>query len=153
MPMVIQSGSPAAAERCLDVLGQAVMFSEVGFRAAIAPAVRYTGRLLVHGKGWLNALKFSTVTYMTDDILLGPTASFTPPIYMPVHEMMVNPGDVITVEVAYEMGGGLAGLKANVSSLYLPIATVNCWATCSSSLTAVARSLPPAVPARVYVSW
>jgi len=110
MPMIIQSSK----ERCVDVLGQAVLFNEVCFSKKIDPEVKYVGRHIVSGRGWLNALKFSTVTYMTEDSLIGSTAEFNLPIYVPVHEMCVKPGDVVSIEIKYTMGCGLSGLQVNV---------------------------------------
>ncbi len=110
MPMVVQTGK----ERCVDVLSASTMFGEVDFGHRIDPQVKYMGRHVITCKGWLNAIKFSTVTHMTEDTMIGATSHLNVPIYVPVHEMCVKPGDVVSVEIAYTMGCSLSGLQVNV---------------------------------------
>lgn len=115
MPMVVQSNCEQASNRCIEVLGSPVMFGEIAFNRITPTEVRYVGRHFIQKPGWLNAIKFSTVTYMTEDMLVGATAQMNAPIYVPVHEMSVKTGDVISVELSYTMGGGLSTLEVNVS--------------------------------------
>jgi predicted RNA methylase len=61
----------------------------------------------VNSDGLLNAIKITTYTLLTDDILLEPTPMLNPPIIIPIDDMGVVRGDEIIINIKYTMGGGL----------------------------------------------
>jgi predicted RNA methylase len=115
MPMIIQSRDLRINDRCVEVLGSSVLYSEVRLNDKIIPKCVYEGRHLIHTKGWLNALKFSTVGHLTEDLILGSTGNWLTPVYVPVHEMVVKPGEVVRIHIEYQMSGGYDTLKVNVT--------------------------------------
>ena len=115
MPMIIQARNSGADERCLDVLSNATLYSQVMFNNRIDQKVNYKGQVMVTNKGYLNALKFSTVTNLTEDIMLGATPDMNMHLYVPVHEMVVKAGDIVNVQISYYMSAGYESLNVNVS--------------------------------------
>lgn len=63
--------------------------------------------ITVNSDGLLNAIKITTYTLLTDDILLEPTPMLNPPIIIPIDDMGVVRGDEIMINIKYTMGGGL----------------------------------------------
>jgi FkbM family methyltransferase len=119
MPMIVKDST--ANERCIEVLSRARPYNEinfdgtnVGFDGRIKPDVHYEGLHMVYRTGYINSLKFSTVVSFTDDILLGATRTFCTPIYVPVHQVYVQSGDVVRVIIDYKMGGGFESLKIDI---------------------------------------
>jgi predicted RNA methylase len=111
LPMVIQAQNDS---RRVDVLTNGFLYNNVVFDEKTDPKVHYEGKHIIRNKGYLNAIKLSTVTHLTYDILIGATQDTALPIYIPVHEMFVNVGDLISVNIDYTMGQGLDSLKINV---------------------------------------
>ena len=64
--------------------------------------------------GKINALKLTTYTILTDNIILEPTPMLNPPIIVPVDCMDVDVDDEIIINMEYIMGGGLNTLKTNI---------------------------------------
>lgn len=108
LPIVMQAG-----ERCVNILSGAVLYDEVKLPGKVTPHCVYEGKCLIHTKGWLNAIKFSTVVHLTEDIIMGATPSGQP-ICVPVEDMLVRPGEIISVRVEYQMGGGFDSLSVSV---------------------------------------
>lgn len=108
LPMVMR-----ASERCMNVLSSAVLYNEVKLPGKVTPHCVYEGKCLIHTKGWLNAIKFSTVAHLTEDIIMG-TTSTGQPIYVPVEDTLVRPGEIISVRVEYQMGGGFDSLNVSI---------------------------------------
>lgn len=115
MPMIIQARNEGAKGRCLTSLGNAVMYRDLSFHVYSDPRVIYEGRHMIHTKGYLNALKFTTVTHLTNDILLGSTTDMSLPVYVPVHEMLVSPGEIYNVRIEYIMSQGFDTLKIDIN--------------------------------------
>ena len=113
LPMIIQSRN--ADTRCLDVLGQCTIYHEVYYDIKTPLKCHYEGKHVIHTKGWLNALKFTTITHLTNEFIIGSTSNLCIPTYVPVHEMSVKPGDVISVQIDYHMSGGYENLNVIVS--------------------------------------
>jgi predicted RNA methylase len=113
LPMVIQS--PKAEERCVDKLGSVSSYAEYEFINKVPLKCHYDGRFRIAKEGWLNALKFSTISNLTDEFFLGATADFCMPVYVPVHCMHVEQGDIISVEIDYQLNAGYDFLKVNIS--------------------------------------
>jgi predicted RNA methylase len=114
MPMIVPSRNEDTDSRCVETLGNAILYREVSLKERVDTKVAYIGRHIIHTKGWLNALKFSSVVHLTEDFMIGTTASLNRPVFVPVHEVYVNPGDVLTVQINYILGHGFENLKINI---------------------------------------
>ena len=55
----------------------------------------------------MNAIKITTYTILTDEIILEPTPMLNPPLIIPVEQLNVDEGETITINLKYTMGGGL----------------------------------------------
>lgn len=114
MPMIVPSCNDDINSRCVEVLGSAIMYREVNFKERVDTKVDYIGRHMIHTRGWLNALKFSSIVHLTEGFMIGTTVSLNRPVFVPIHEVYVNPGDIITVQINYNLGNGFENLKINI---------------------------------------
>lgn len=64
-------------------------------------------QIKVKNGGLLNAIKITTYTILTDEIILEPTPMLNPPLIIPVEQLNVDEGETITINLKYTMGGGL----------------------------------------------
>lgn len=104
-----------ACERHIDSLSLADVCSQAVFGSKLPAKCSYEGKHVVNAKGWLNSLRFSSVINLTQDAALGTTSGkFLVPVYVPIEEMYVKPGDVVNVKAEWHYGGGLPSLKASI---------------------------------------
>ncbi|MBO7719533.1 MAG: methyltransferase domain-containing protein [Methanosphaera sp.] len=88
-------------------LSDEVKYGRINLNQYNDPEYEEDIQMKVKTGGLLNAIKITTYTILTDDIILEPTPMLNPPLIIPVEELDVEKGDNITINLKYTMGGGL----------------------------------------------
>lgn len=98
----------------VEMLSGAKIINIVEFNKPIQPQTSYEGKQLIIKAGWANAIKFTTVLNLTDDLFRGPTISLNEPIYYPIQSTYVNPGEIISCKINFTMGKGIESLTVKI---------------------------------------
>lgn len=104
-----ENGKPEFTELSDEIIYNKVVFSE-----SIETNFSKEVKVEVKSKGILNALMITTYTNVTEKLVTGPTPMLNPPLFIPLDEVDVSVGDIITIDLKYTMGGGLDTIKANI---------------------------------------
>ena len=95
-------------------LSDEIKYHSISFQDVICEKVNVEISINIMKAGKINALKLTTYTILTDNIILEPTPMLNPPIIVPVDCMDVDVDDEIIINMEYIMGGGLNTLKTNI---------------------------------------
>ena len=63
-------------------------------------------------------MKITTFTLITKDIICGPTPMLNPPLIIPLEKTKVQKGNVLQLDLGYEMGGGLESVRARIEKIH-----------------------------------
>ena len=97
-----------------EKLSDEIKYNEVDFSQKINPELCEDISIKINDSGLLNSLLITTYTYVTEDLLTGPTSMLNPPLVVPVNAVEVSDGDEIMLSLKYYMGGGLNTIKASI---------------------------------------
>lgn len=95
-------------------LSDEVKYHDVSFLQPIEELVVKEVSLKVKNEGKLNAIKLTTYTVLSDDLILEPTSMLNPPILVPVDNIIVKEDDEIILNIKYIMGGGLNTIQTSI---------------------------------------
>ncbi len=100
-----------------ESLSDELKYQRVNFSELINETVEKNIKITTTNSGKINAIKLTTYTIITDDIILEPTPMLNPPLLIPVDEIDVTAGEKIIININYVMGGGLNNIQANIRRL------------------------------------
>lgn len=90
-----------------DSLSDEVKYGMIKLNQYNPPEFEEDIQIKVKKGGLLNAIKITTYTMLTENIILEPTPMLNPPLIIPVEKLNVDEGENITINLKYTMGGGL----------------------------------------------
>ncbi len=71
-------------------------------------------KFIIEHDGLVNGILLTSETILTDSLILKDTETLNAPVFLPIDDMNVNKGDVISVKISYKFGGGYGNFKAEV---------------------------------------
>lgn len=87
-------------------------FLEVDFTMVNEESIRCSGSIEIVQDGYLNGLRLSTKTFLTNDITHDSSMGFCPRLVIPMEkEFPVKTGDTITYELSYMAGCGYSSMQ------------------------------------------
>ncbi len=98
-----------------EIIGPSLKYSEINLNEKIDEKFSSNIELIIDKDSILNGIKITTVTLITDNIVLGPTPMFNPPLFIPIDEIKVSKGDRINLTLSYKMGGGIESIKTVIN--------------------------------------
>lgn len=102
---------------CFKSFSEEIKYNCVDFYKQTNPEFEKDIQVGIRGSGEINSLLITTYTYVTEDLITGPTPMMNPPLLIPVNNMEVTDGDTINISLKYIMGGGLNTIKANIRKI------------------------------------
>ena len=100
------------------VLGKPTFYSRIIFGSNVEKKFNKAFKIKTNKFGTVSGVKITTFTLITKDIICGPTPMLNPPLIIPVEKTEVNEGDLLEVNLSYEMGGGLESVRARVTKIH-----------------------------------
>jgi predicted RNA methylase len=100
------------------VLGKPFFYSRIIFGSKIEKKFNQTFKIKINTSGTVSGLKITTFTLITNKIICGPTPMLNPPLIIPVTKIDVNDGDLLEVNLSYDMGGGLESVRAKIEKIH-----------------------------------
>jgi predicted RNA methylase len=100
------------------VLGDPLFYSRINFRNHIKETFNESFNMEITMSGIFSAVKITTFTLITKKIICGPTPMLNPPLIIPVNKIKVDPGDILQIDLSYEMGGGLESVRAGIKKVH-----------------------------------
>ncbi|MCK9150797.1 methyltransferase domain-containing protein [Methanobacterium alcaliphilum] len=97
-----------------QVKGPLIVYNKINFNREINEKVNIDLELTVNIQGMVNAIKITTFTLLTPDIICGPTPMLNPPLFIPIGELYLDEGDEIKINLSYTMGGGLDTIRTKI---------------------------------------
>lgn len=94
-----------------ETLSDEITYSKFDFLDEIRPEFKANLKFKAKKEGFLNGVKITTYTKLTDDIIAGPLPMLNPPLLIPLDEKHVNVNEFINVEIEYIMGNGIESIK------------------------------------------
>ena len=100
------------------VLGEPAFYSRIIFGSNVEKKFNKAFKIKINKSGKFSGVKITTFTLITKNIICGPTPMLNPPLIIPVEKTKVNEGDLLEVNLSYEMGGGLESVRARVKKIH-----------------------------------
>ncbi len=97
-----------------EIIGRSVMYSQINLKEKIDEDFTTVLQFKINKDSLFNGIKITTVTLITDNIVLGPTPMFNPPLFIPIDEIRVSKGDIIRIQLSYKMGGGIESIQTRL---------------------------------------
>ena len=88
-----------------------VVYSQLNFLDDIKEEFETILNLKSNKTGFVNGLKITTYTRITENIIAGPLPMLNPPLLIPLTERKINKNDLINVELKYIMGEGIESIE------------------------------------------
>lgn len=102
-----------------DLIGNSEIFNIIYFKDELKEEVSNEIMFNIFKNSKFNALKFTTITIINDDIICGPTPMLNPPLFIPLStEMNVVKNSKVSINLSYTMGGGLNTIKTKIKGIY-----------------------------------
>jgi len=99
-----------------ELMSNLVIYNQINFKKMIETNLETVIKFKILKDGWVNGIKITTFTLLTENIICGPTPMLNPPLFIPIEKIKVNMGDIIKIRLEYEMGGGLNSIRTRVES-------------------------------------
>jgi predicted RNA methylase len=99
------------------VLGEPLFYSRLNFSDYINESFKKSLDVKIEIPGRISGIKITTFTLITENIICGPTPMLNPPLIIPLEKFEVYPGDVVKLDLSYEMGGGLESVRAGIKKV------------------------------------
>ncbi|MDO5850893.1 MAG: methyltransferase domain-containing protein [Methanobacteriaceae archaeon] len=97
---------PLSKEKILDV---------TVFKEHINPKINKVIKLTTDEDNIVNAIKLTTYTKLTKEIILKPTPMLNPPLFIPLNKKIrTTKGKEILINISYSMGGGLNTIQTDI---------------------------------------
>jgi predicted RNA methylase len=102
-----------------DVIGNSKVFNKIYFKDKIKEKVSRDVEFNILENSKINALKLTTITLISEDIICGPTPMLNPPLFIPLNvDLDVFKDNTILINLSYTMGGGLNTIKTEIKRIY-----------------------------------
>ena len=99
------------------VLGEPLFYSRLNFSDYINKSFKKSLDVKIEIPGRISGIKITTFTLITENIICGPTPMLNPPLIIPLEKFEVYTGDVVKLDLSYEMGGGLESVRAGIKKV------------------------------------
>ena len=99
------------------ILGDPNFYSRINFLYHTPTTFNESIDIKIKSSGIVSGVKITTFTLITEDIICGPTPMLNPPLIIPVQRTKVYAGDIIQLNLHYEMGGGLESVGARIENI------------------------------------
>ena len=107
------------ARKVVDVLTDRIQLHSIRFDEVNPTLVDKEIEFRIAKDGRVNAFRLITYVYADENILMKPSTWFNPPLVFPItlsdEDLAVRKGDTLTLNICYEMGGGLDGIEYSIS--------------------------------------
>lgn len=90
------------------------LFAKVDFKRINPPLLTNKLMLKAIKDGAINAIRISTETEVIKGLLLGECEAYCPVLVIPIQEFKIKKGEVKTLRLSYEMGGGMLTIKNKI---------------------------------------
>ena len=100
------------------VLGDPLFYSRINFKNHINETFNESLNIKIKMSGIFSAIKITTFTLIKKNIICGPTPMLNSPLIIPVNRIKVNSGDILKLDLSYEMGGGLESVRAGIKKVH-----------------------------------
>jgi predicted RNA methylase len=100
------------------VLGEPLFYSRIDFGIYSAETFRESLEIKIKTSGIVSGVKITTFTLITKDIICGPTPMLNPPLIIPLEKTKVQKGNILQLDLGYEMGGGLESVRARIEKIH-----------------------------------
>lgn len=100
------------------VLGEPLFYSRINFGSYTAETFKESLEIKIKTSGTVSGVKITTFTLITKNIICGPTPMLNPPLIIPLKRTKVYNGDVLQLDLSYEMGGGLESVRARIEKIH-----------------------------------
>ncbi len=100
------------------VLGEPLFYSSINFKNFTKQTFKESLEIKIKTSGTVSGVKITTFTLITEDIICGPTPMLNPPLIIPVEKNKVHTGNVLQLDLSYEMGGGLESVNARIEKIH-----------------------------------
>lgn len=101
-----------------EIIGDSKVFNKLYFKNRIKEKVSKDVTFSIFKNSKINALKLTTITLISDDIICGPTPMLNPPLFIPLNtELNVFENSKILINLTYIMGGGLNTIKTEIKRI------------------------------------
>ncbi len=102
-----------------EVIGDSKILNIIYFKNKIKKEISEEITFTISKNSNFNALKFTTITIITDNLVCGPTPMLNPPLFIPLNnEVSVVKNSKIMIYLSYIMGGGLDTIKTKINEIY-----------------------------------
>ena len=99
------------------ILGEPLFYSKIIFVNHIDETFHKSIDMTIKTAGIVTAVKITTFTLITENIICGPTPMLNPPLIIPVEKLNVDCGDKLRLDLYYVMGGGLESVRARIEKI------------------------------------
>ena len=97
-----------------EILSDEIVYSKFNLLDDIDPNFKATLKLRAKRDAFVNGLKITTYTKLSDDIIAGPLPMLNPPLLIPLEEKAIKENDFINVEIKYIMGNGIESIETEI---------------------------------------
>jgi predicted RNA methylase len=101
-----------------QVLGEPSFYSRINFSSYTPTTFNQSIEIKIKTSGIVSGVKITTFTLITEDIICGPTPMLNPPLIIPVKKTKVSQGNILELDLSYEMGGGLESVRAGIKKIH-----------------------------------
>jgi predicted RNA methylase len=99
------------------VLGDPLFYSRINFKNPVNESFNESLNIRIKLSGTFSAIKITTFTLITKNIICGPTPMLNSPLIIPVNKIKVSLDDILKLDLSYEMGGGLESVRAEIKKV------------------------------------
>ena len=100
------------------VLGDPLFYNKINFRKHVKEIFNESLNIKIKKSGIFSAIKITTFTLLTKNMICGPTPMLNSPLIIPVNKIKVDPGDILQIDLRYKMGGGLESVRAGIKKVH-----------------------------------
>ena len=111
VPTLLRGVSQVIDSRCRNYICPDVYTDEIGLLPPVIPYINLVKEVVANASGQINALRFSTKMWLTDQIAFHSAM----PVIIPIRPCTVKKGDRVNIYVEYWVGHGPNSIEASVS--------------------------------------
>ncbi len=102
------------ARRRAEAMTESKLFARVDFNKINQRSLTNKVMLKAINDGCINAIRISTETELVKGLALGECEAYCPVLVVPIQEFKIKKEDVKTLDLSYEMGGGMLTIKHKI---------------------------------------
>lgn len=100
------------ARQCQQELSPFVSYHSIKFNELNSDMVDVIVPLPISGNGIANGVRIVTTVWLTPEISLGSSPWLNPPLVLPLDALKVAVGDILSIRLNYQLGGGLGATQS-----------------------------------------